>query len=178
PRGRRDRPARCPEPRHPHAARLRDRVARLPQVGAERLGVQRADRAMPEAMAGQLVPPLRDIADQGGELVRHPAEHEEGALGPAVVAEVERAARVRHHARGPPVPVVARDLAGERLDLEIVLDVDREDVAGLLTHVEVLSIAARGAARGRVSALTRSQRLALQLADVWPGYGELVANYH
>jgi hypothetical protein len=76
------------------------------------------------AVAGEFVAGGDDAADEGGMALGDPAEGEEGG-GDAGLGELfEDAVGVGFHPAGEAVPGIARDGAGEGLDLEVVLHVD------------------------------------------------------
>ena len=108
------------------------------------------------AVAGQLVALGNDAADQGRVPLGHPAQGEEGGAHVGGGEEVEHAMGVRLHASLARVPAVARDGAGEGLDLEPVLDIDGHGVAkagcmgGLQGSANAPSASAGGAACARV----------------------------
>ena len=79
-------------------------------------------------MAGDLVTGLRDASHQPRGAAGHPAEHEEGAVHLTLGEQREQALGVGLDpilARGP---AVAGDDGGERGDVKVILDVDRERV--------------------------------------------------
>lgn len=94
------------------------------QVLAEGVGTHVVDEFVPKPVAGHLVAGVRDLADQHGETLGHPAENEKGGLEAVLLQQVHDPAGVVLDARRVDCPVVPVDHAGEGGDLEVVFDVD------------------------------------------------------
>ena len=92
------------------------------------------DAPMLQAVAGDLVPGVGDAPQQGRLAPGDPAEHEECRAASGIGAEPEDAFRIAYDAKLAPVPAVARDGPLECLDLEPVLDIDRQRVDPIVTR--------------------------------------------
>ena len=88
-------------------------------------------------MTADLVPGGCDFADQRGEALRYPAEHEERRRHLAAIEQLQDAPRVRDDAAGVFIPSLPRHLPLERGDLEVIFDVNSERVQHLVTGMRV-----------------------------------------
>jgi len=114
--------------RHPPAKRVLQHIARKAQVGAELRGRLLVNQTAPVAVGADLVSAGVNLADQFGMPLRDSTEDEEGGADAMAVEQFEDAAGIVGHAAFPLIPPVAVNVLFKRRDLEIVLDVDRENV--------------------------------------------------
>jgi hypothetical protein len=113
---------------HALAAGLFERIARTGQIGGKARGIEREHAGMVPAVAGDLVPGLRDARDQARVALRHPAEREERGLDPCPVKQRQNRLDIAFDARFQPIPVGAVDHALESADLKPLLDIDGQAV--------------------------------------------------
>ena len=83
---------------------------------------------MLEPVARHLVPLVRHASDEARMTLGNPAEREEGRLRSGFGEEIEEPVGVALDPARQVVPRIARDHVGEGLDLEIILDIDRERI--------------------------------------------------
>src|SRR6185312_5106710 len=123
-RSARDREAGRPVAEHALAEEVLEKalgtLSLLPEL-ALRLAV---DQLMGEAMTGDLVSRSRDALHQARRLLRHPAEHEKGAVDALLREQPQNALGIGFHPIFARRPALAGDSRGQRGHLEIVLDID------------------------------------------------------
>lgn len=68
------------------------------------------------------------LANQIWKTVGHPSEKEKGTLGVLPFKQIQNFARILDDSRWPMVPRPSRNLLGERLNLEVILDVNTQYV--------------------------------------------------
>ena len=106
-----------------------DRLAGAEQVLPELLARHLVDEAVVVAFARELVAAAGDLPDQLRELLRDPAEHEEGGADSNLVEQRQCGAGVALDPALETTPLPGLDHARERCRLEVVLHGDRRDVA-------------------------------------------------
>jgi len=97
-------------------------------VGAECVGLLTVGSGVIPAVARELVPAFHDAPHHGGVPFGDPAESEEGGVDAGAVEHFEDAIDVGLDPPRVTVPVGSADAMSERLDLEVVLDVDRHGI--------------------------------------------------
>ena len=124
---------------HRDAADILQQCFAAPDVVAEFFGRLPVDAVMVRAMTSQFVAFGNDPPHQLGMPLGDPAEHEKRAADAGLGENIQQAVRVPSDPARKRVPIAAIDDPGERLDLEIILDVHREGVPTMHYGVQGVS---------------------------------------
>src|SRR5947207_5327745 len=81
---------------------------------------------MPKTVAGKFMPALLHRTDEPGTTPRNPTQNKKGAAYVMLVEQIEQTIAIVDYAKRELVPSLPRNIAGKRLNLKVVLNVDAE----------------------------------------------------
>ncbi len=131
---RHDREARRPISQHRGPGNVLEHVLRVPHILAELRGAQRRDFPVPPPVGRDLVPGRGDAPHDAWMPLGHPAKGEKSAGYPVARQHVEQPVHVVGHSTRKVHPGLARNDVVERVDLEVLFHVDREEMPYWVRH--------------------------------------------